>query len=81
MGVGSRRDERPEDGWLVGIRGAVRGAVRRGALARIAGNGGRLSELDSTISAIKKASDQVSKVRRSQQYQNFDYCSKIGRDS
>ena len=62
MGVGSRRDERPEeDGWLVGLRGAV-----RGALARIAGNGGRLSELDSDISAIKKVSDQVNKMRRSQ---------------
>ena len=70
-------DKRPEeDGWLVGLRGAV-----RGALARIAGNGGRLSELDSAISAIKKVSDQVSKMRRSQKYQiRYCYC-KIGGDS
>ena len=51
MGVRSRRDERPEeDGWLVGLRGAV-----RGALARTAGNVGRLSELDLDISAIQKS--------------------------
>ena len=74
MGVESRRDERPEeDGWLVRLRGAVRGAP-----TWIAGNGGRLSELDSAISAIKIVRDQVSKMRRSQQYHNRYCCCKIG---
>jgi hypothetical protein len=68
MGVGSRRDERPEeDGWL------VEGSSLRLAVAWIAGNGGRLSELDSAISAIKKS-------QRSQQYQNRNSCCKIGGD-
>ena len=55
MGVESRRDERPEeDGWSLGLRGAVRGAVRG---ARIVGSGGRISEseLDSAISTIKNS--------------------------
>jgi hypothetical protein len=53
MGVESRRAESPEeDGWPLGLRGAVHGAVHG---ARIVGSRGSKSdsELDSAISAIK----------------------------
>src|SRR3981081_1560399 len=63
-----------KDTILVAATGYGKGAVLYAV-------GALTNKMDSAISAKKKVSDQFSKTRRSQQYQNRNFCCKIGGES